>query len=414
MLHRRRVVITGMGVVAANGVGIGDFWDTLIRGESGIGFITLFPAEGHPCRIAGEVKNFSLNSILGSEVKAAKHFSRQSQLALAATQLALKDARLDVSSRSEHSRTPVVLGISTSSIDTIEKAMELMERKGVHRVPATTVGGCQPHQAASGICQVFPGLVSATTVSSACAAGLDAIGAAALMIRSGKVDAVVAGGADAPITALTFACMARAGLVPVSNGDPASASRPFDRKRESGVISEGAGVVVLEEMDHALARGARPVAEITGFASNMDVDPEAPAGGLAESMSEALANAGRRVVEVDYICAHGPGHPVVDRMETAMIKKVFGQRAYTIPVSSIKGVTGNALAGSGGQQVIAAALAIRHGLIPPTANYVYRDPDCDLDYVAGSARRADLRCVLVNMHGLGGGNSTMILEKVEC
>ncbi len=410
-MSRNRVVVTGLGVVAPNGIGKEAFWSSLLECRSGIKNITLFDASKHSCRIAGEVSDFDAARHVGPGIN-PKRLARQTQMALAATAQAFQDANLSRETLISDKAVPLVLGVSSSAIEIIEHGMERMAGLGPTRVPAHIVNACQPHQAASTIALHFPLLTRATTMASACAAGLDAIGAAADLIRSGRADVVVCGGTDAPINPLTFACLAKAGLVSLRNETPEKASRPFDADSDSGVISEGAGIVILESLAHATARNVKPYLEITGFATRYDTDPAVSGSGFGATMTEALANAGRRPSTVDYICAHGPGHPVMDRNETRMIKTVFGALAYTIPISSIKGVTGNPLAAAGPFQLIACSLAIRNGMIPPTANLEKADPDCDLHYTPKTPCASRLNCILVNSHGLGGGNSCLILERV--
>jgi 3-oxoacyl-[acyl-carrier-protein] synthase II len=343
---------------------------------------------------------------------APKRLARQSQMALAATSQAFRDANISRETLLSSKAIPLVLGVSSSAIEIIEFVAERVAARGHHKAPAHGVQSFHPHQAASAIATHFPIIARSTTTASACAAGLDAIGSAADLIRSGRADVVVCGGTDAPITALTFACMAKSGLVSLRNEAPDKASRPFDADRDSGVISEGAGILILENLDHAAARNARPYLEIAGYATRFDTDPSVSGSGLHATMSEALANAGRRPLNVDYICAHGPGHPVLDRVETRMIKDLFGKHAYRIPVSSIKGVTGNPLSAAGPFQLIACSMAARHGIIPPTANLEKPDPECDLDYVPGAPRRVYPSCMLINAHGLGGGNSCLVAERI--
>lgn len=410
MAGRNRVVVTGLGVVAPNGIGKEAFWESLVAGRSGIGPITLFDASRHPCRIAGEVKGFDSRVLLDLATN-TKRLARQTQLALAATRMALEDAALTQESLAPECSVPLVLGISSSAIEVIEHGMERMLERGPGRVPSHIVHACQPHQAASIVSEHVPLVTQALTISSACAAGADAIGAAVDLIRQGRAEVAICGGADAPINPLTFACLARAGLVSLRNEQPERASAPFDVDRDSGVIAEGAGILILELLDHALARGVQPYMEITGFATHMDTDLGVPGSGLELTMAQALANAGRRLDHVDYICAHGPGHPVMDRVETAMIKAVFGPKACTLPISSIKGVIGNPLAAAAALQAIACALMFRRDVITPTANLYTPDPDCDLDYVPLTARQARLHCALINAHGLGGGNSSLIVER---
>lgn len=398
--------------MAPNGIGKEAFWESLVAGRSGIGPITLFDASKHPCRIAGEVKGFDARIHFDPEIN-PKRLARQTQFALAATRMALEDAALTKESLEPECSVPLVLGVSSSAIEVIEYGMERMLERGPSRVPSHIVHACQPHQAASIVSEHVPLVTQALTISSACAAGADAIGAAVDMLRQGRAEVAICGGADAPINPLTFACLARAGLVSsLCNDHPERASAPFAVDRDSGVISEGAGILILELLDHALARGAHPYMEITGFATHMDTDLGVAGSGLELTMALALANAGRRADHVDYICAHGPGHPVMDRVETIMIKKVFGRRAYSVPISSIKGVIGNPLAAAGALQTIACALMVRRDVITPTANLHTPDPDCDLDYVPLRARHMRLDCALINAHGLGGGNSSLVVERV--
>jgi 3-oxoacyl-[acyl-carrier-protein] synthase II len=232
------------------------------------------------------------------------------------------------------------------------------------------------------------------------------------MIRAGEADIAIAGGADAPITPLTMASFIASGLSSCRNSEPERASRPFDLSRDSGVISEGAGVFVIENLERAEARGARVYLEICGYGKQRDLDPQRPGSGLEDSMRLGLANAGRIPSAIDYISAYGPGHPLLDAVEVSVIKKVFGDHAYTVPVSSIKGVTGNPLAAGGPFQVAACALSIRDQRIPPTANYEFEDPDCDLDFVPNRSRKAAVGCALINVRGLGGSASTMIVNRV--
>lgn len=407
-----RVVVTGLGVVAPNGIGKDAFWTSLLECRSGVKTITLFDASQHPCRIAGEVQDFDPVTHLGAGIN-AKRLARQTQLALAATFQALADAGISRDTLASEAAVPLVLGVSSSAIEVIEYGMERMLERGPGKVPSHIVHACQPHQAASIVSQHIPLLTRSTTISSACAAGVDAIAFATELIRSGRADVAICGGADAPINPLTFACLAKAGLVSLRNETPERASRPFDLNRDSGIISEGAGILILENLDHARTRGATPYLEISGYATHVDTDLDISGSGLDSTILECLANAGRRPSHVDYICAHGPGHPVLDRIETLMIKTVFGPKAYQIPVSSIKGVMGNPLAAAGALQAIACSMAMRHDIIPPTANLDTPDPDCDLDYVPKIPRRMRSTCILINAHGLGGGNSCLLVERVS-
>lgn len=411
MLKRNRVVITGMGVLAPNGIGLEAFWSSLLAGQSAIGPITRFDASDFKSRIAGEVKGFDPLDYIEPELRPHR-MARHTQLAYAAAMMALADAGLDMDNLELPSPTPVIIGVSTSAIDVIERVWEAVHGGRPNRAPATSAAASIPQAAANAIADRLGACAHAVTVSSACPSGIDAIADAAAMIRSGEAELVIAGGADAPITPLTMASFIAGGLSSLRNDEPERASRPFDLARDSGVISEGAGVFILENLERAEARGVRAYVELGGYGKQRDLNPERPGSGLEHSMKLALANAGCSERHIDYISAYGPGHPVLDAAEVQIIKKVFGDRAYSIPVSSIKGVTGNALAAGGPFQIISCALAIRDHLIPPTANYEVADPACDLDFVPNRSRKVRLNSTLVNVRGLGGGASSMVLTRI--
>ncbi len=407
-----RVVVTGMGVLAANGCGLDAYWSTLLAGRSGIGPITLFDAVDFPVHLAGEVKNFRLSDYTDGKFKPLR-LSRHTQLALAATKMAMEHAALTVEEIRAVAPLPVVVGVSTSAMEVIERNEDVLVARGPARVSPFGVTSCQPHSAACTIADYLGVRTSRTTLSSACPAGLDSIAACARLIAAGHADIAIAGGADAPITPLSMASFAMGGLAADISLAPDKASRPFDLYRQGGLIAEGAGMLILENLRHALARGAFPWLEIIGYGNTADDSGTESGAGLELSMIEALADAGLMPDDIDYICAHGPSHPVIDRVETAMVKKVFGRHAYRIPVSSIKGVTGNPLAAAGPLQLVACALGMASGYVPPTANYEVADPACDLDYVGGRPYALAYRRALLNVHGLGGGNGTLIVAKVN-
>ena len=399
-----------MGIVAPNGIGLDAYWKSLLNAKSGIGPITLFDASNFKSRIAGEVKDFDPFDYIDADLK-PKRMARHTQFAYAAATMALKDAGLEFQDLPSAGPIPVVIGVSTSALDVIERVFQDVNGPGPDRVSPTALGASKPQAAANLIANRIGAAAHASTVSSACPSGLDAIAMAAAMIRSGEADIAIAGGSDAPITPLAMASFIASGLSSQRNSKPETASRPFDLSRDSGVISEGAGILVLENLEQAEARGAKPYLEISGYGTQRDLDVQKPASGLEFSMGLALANAGYSPDEIDYISAYGPGHPLLDAIEVDIIKRVFGRRAYLLPVSSIKGVTGNALAAGGPFQVIACALAFRDQLLPPTANYEVADPACDLDCVPNRARKVKLNSALVNVRGLGGSASTMVLHR---
>ncbi len=411
MNKRHRVVITGMGILAPNGIGLEAFWESLLAGRSGIGPITLFDATGFKSQMAGEVKDFNPLDYIEPELK-PKRWARHTQLAYAATMMALRDAGLDSDNLKLPSVTPVIIGVSMNAMDVIERAFYAVRSNGPNRMPPTTSAASIPQAPASVIADRLGAAAHAATVSSACTSGLDAVADAAAMIRFGEAEIAIAGGTDAPITPLVMGSFIASGLVCHDNGDSERASRPFDWLRKSGVLSEGAGIFIMENLERALARGARIYMELTGYAKRRDLDPAKPASALADSMGLALANAQITINEVDYISAYGPGDPVLDAAEVVTIKDVFADRAYSIPVTSIKGVTGNPLAAGGPFQIAACALSIRDQIIAPTANYQVEDPNCDLDFVPKRARKTKLDCALINVRGLGGGASTLVVNRV--
>jgi 3-oxoacyl-[acyl-carrier-protein] synthase II len=401
-----------MGVLAPNGTGLKAFWQSLMAGESGIGPITLFDASGFKSRIAGEVKNFNPDDYFEQHMK-PRRMARHTQLAFAATKLALNDAGFGKGGLDFSGPIPVVVGVSTSSLDVIERVFHHVSQSRLDRVTPFALGASKPQAAANVIADYIGSSANASTISSACPSGLDAVAAAASMIRRGEADLAIAGGADAPITPLAIASFAASGLSSVRNSDPQTASRPFDLTRDSGVISEGAGIFVLEDFESADARGARIYCEIAGFGTQRDMGPDRPASGLEQSIEIALANARCTAADIDYISAYGPGHPVLDAAEIAVVKRVFGRHAYAVPISSIKGVTGNPLAAAGPFQIVSCALSFRDQIIPPTANHETPDPDCDLDIIPNRPRKMKVARSLVNVRGLGGSASAMVLERVE-
>jgi 3-oxoacyl-[acyl-carrier-protein] synthase II len=410
-MKRNRVVITGIGVVAPNGIGLAAFWDSILQARSGVGPITSFDASDFDSRIAGEVKDFEPLDFIEPELK-PKRMARHTQLAYAATMLVLKDAGLDINQLDLPSPTPVIIGVSMNSMDVLERALQAVRDRGPSHAPATACAASLPQGAANVIADRLGACANATTVSAACPSGLDAVADAAAMIRNGEAEVAIAGGTDAPVTPLAMACFTSSGLSSRRNGEPEKASRPFDWQRDSGVVSEGACVFVLENMQRAEARGVHTYLQISGYGKQRDSDPQQPASGLEHSMRLALANAQRTVEDVDYISAYGPGHPMLDNVEVEMIKRVFGDRAYSVPVSSIKGVTGNALAASGPFQLAGCALAMRDQVLVPTATYEVSDPRCDLDFVPNRPRKSKLDCILINVRGLGGSASTMVVDRV--
>jgi 3-oxoacyl-[acyl-carrier-protein] synthase II len=412
MIEQPKVVATGMGVLAANGIGLPAFWESLLAGRSGIGLISQFDAGEHFLKIAGEVRDFRLSDYVDGG-KNANRIGRHTQFAIAATRMALDDAGLSKDDLARQRSIPLYLGVSTCAMDLIENGMRRLFQRGPSRFSPYIVSYALPHGVTHTVAEFLGVNMDGRTISSACQSGAEAVFQGYHAIRSGRADVVLVGGVDAPLTSFTVAAFCSGGLRPAAYDEdhPEKASRPFDLHRTGGVLAEGAGVLVLENLDHARFRGAAPYAEITGIAGASDEAGREPSSGLQATMAEAMVNAGAVPSAIDYLCAHGPSEPVMDRVETEAVKRVFPRDWRRLSASSIKGVTGNALAAQGPMQMIASALALRDGLLPPTANLECPDPDCDLDYIPLRARRADIRRVLVNVHGLGGGNTSLVMEK---
>lgn len=405
-----RVVVTGMGVVAPNGIGLDAYWDSLINCKSGIGPITLFDTKDFTVKIAGEVRDFDLRDYFGRDCK-PNRLGRQTQLGLVACRMAIEHAGLTKEIFQRATPLNLVVGICSSAADIIESAKELIIKHGPDRVRPYMVGACQPHAISAAFVQLLDVQTSVSTISSACPSGLDAIETAAKMIKKGEADLVIAGAADSPLNATGLAGFAATGVLSKME-DPKDASRPFDLQRDGVVLAEGAGFVVLERLDSALARGATPIVEVAGAATITDIPGTGGMEGLFHSMNRALINSGVYPEQVDYICANALSHPGMDKAEVAMIKKLFGNYAYQIPVSSIRGVMGHPLAPSGIFQAIACALMIKNQMICPTANLHNPDPECDLDHVPLTPRKAKVNIALANGHGMGGENSTLVIKRI--
>ena len=409
-LRSARVVVTGIGIVAPTAIGKSDFWASLSRGHSGTKRITLFDASAYHAQIAGEISNFNLKNYLEPKGKISR-MSRQTQFAVAAAAMAVEDASVSEVCASSTTVVPIFMGVGNAAIGRIEKSVEQFQRRGPSRASPTVVESCSPHQAASQVGYELDVLTSSHTVASACAAGIQAVAMGANTIRSGEADVVIAGGTDSPLTKYAFASFDRIGYASARNDDPQGASRPFDRDSDSGVISEGSAVFVLENLEHALARGADIYAEILGVGSHSD-SADQPLSGLSYAMTLAVANSNRRPVDIDFISAHGPSHPGMDRLETEMIKLAFRDDAYKIPVTSVKGNTGNPMAAAGPMQLVSCALAFKEGVIPFIANHQVPAEGCDLDYVKTQARMTHPQIALINSHGVGGSNTSMLIQKV--
>jgi 3-oxoacyl-[acyl-carrier-protein] synthase II len=408
----RRVVITGLGTITPLGLSTPELWDGLVNGRSGVGPITQFDASDFPTRIAGEVKDFDPGAYMNP--KEARRMARCSQLAVATVGEALEDAGLTLPFQ-DAARVGVLVGTGLGGIDKAwEVAMTLCDR-GWSRVNPFSAIAALDNMPSHHVSQATGATGPNLTVVTACATGTSAIGEAAEIIRRGAADAMICGGVDGQISAYTLASFSVMRLLSTCNDEPERASRPFDQNRDGFVMSEGCGLIVLESLEHARRRGARIYAEVLGQSSSSDANhiAEPDPAGAERTMRWALEDAGLDADEVDYINAHGPATLTGDAVETLAIKKVFGARAYAIPVSSTKSMIGHCMGGAGAIEAVVCALTISHGVIHQTLNYETPDPDCDLDYVPGAARERPVRVALSNSFGLGGQNACLILGRFE-
>ncbi len=412
---RPRIVVTGIGVISPLGHTAAESWDSLLNGRSGIGPITQFDTSGFPCTIAGEVKEFVAKEYM--DFKEARRMSRASQLTVAAARMAMDDAALPESEMGSE-RTGVLVGTGMGGFEMADANAQLLRNKGVGRVSPFAVTGALPNMPSHHVSVMTGAKGPISTVVSACATGTQAIGEAAEFIRRGVADRVFAGGVEGLIhEAAVAGFAAMRALATRFNDEPERASRPFDKDRDGFVLSEGAGIVVLERLDQALARGAHIYAELLGHASSSDAfhvaAPDPDAAGAVRAMRWAIEDAGLSPMEVDYINAHGTSTPANDTTETLAIKRLFGEYAYEIPVSSSKSILGHAMGGAGAIEAVFCIQSLEQGIIPPTWNYETPDPECDLDYVPNAPRAADIRVTLSNSFGLGGQNACLVLGKYQ-
>ena len=408
----QRVVVTGLGAVTPIGNTVSDYWDGLVSGRNGVAGITLFDASEHACRFGAEVKDFDPSGFL--EAKEAKRWDRFCKFGVVAAKQAVADAGLIITDANAD-RIGVSIGSGVGGLLTMETQAHVLEGKGPGRVSPFTVPMMIPNMA-TGLTAIAIGAKGpSTAVATACAAGSNAIGDAFRLIQLGQADAMVCGGAESAITPLGVAGFASAKALSFRNDDPATASRPFDAERDGFVIGEGAGVLVLESLEHAKARGATILAEVVGYGMTCDahhITSPTPGGvGGAEAMRLALQDARIEADAVDYVNAHGTSTPANDSNESSAIKSSLGERAKQIPVSSTKSMTGHLLGGSGGIEAVAGVLAIGHNLVPPTINYQNPDPACDLDVVPNQAREHKLNVVLSNSFGFGGHNVCLAFRR---
>ncbi|GAB4425269.1 MAG: beta-ketoacyl-ACP synthase II [Chloroflexi bacterium OHK40] len=410
----QRIVVTGLGVVSPFGTGIAPFWEGLAAGRSAIGRITHFDASGFPCQIAGEVPDFEPQAFL--DAKEARRMSRSSQLAVAAARMAVEAAGLRIDAgTSEEIGTLIACG--TLSMPDVEQAVTTMVQRGGMKISPFFIPAALPHMPSSQVA-IQLGLRGHTSaISTACAAGAQAIGEAAAVIRRGDAEVMLAGGTEAPITALSLGafCVMRA-LSTSGNEEPQRASRPFDARRDGFVPGEGAAVLVLERLSSARRRGAPILAEVAGYGASSDAfhvtAPDPEGHGAARAMRKALQSARIDPQQVDYINAHATSTPTGDIAETRAIRQVFGEYAFSVPISANKSMIGHLTGAAGAVEAAATILTLQHGLIPPTINQEHPDPECDLDYVPNVARPAQLAIALSNSFGFGGVNAVLVFRKL--
>ncbi|NEQ98646.1 MAG: beta-ketoacyl-ACP synthase II [Cyanothece sp. SIO2G6] len=412
---RRRVVVTGLGALTPIGNTVDEYWQGLMAGKSGIGPITLFDAADHACRIAGEVKGFEPSAYMSA--KDAKRMDRFSQFAIAAAKQAIADAKLKITDENAES-VGVLIGTGVGGLKVMEEQKAILIKKGPSRVSPFTVPTMISNMAA-GLTGIHIGAKGPNSCTvTACAAGTNAIGDAFRLVQGGYAEVMVCGGTEAAVTPLSMAGFASAKALSTRNDDPTVASRPFDQDRDGFVMGEGAGVLVIESLNHALARNAQIYGEIVGYAMTCDayhMTSPVPGGlGAARAIRLALQDANIEPGAISYINAHGTSTPANDSTETSAVKTALGEAAaHQLAMSSTKSMTGHLLGGSGGIEAVATLMAIAHDRVPPTINLENPDPACDLDYVPKESRAMTVNVALSNSFGFGGHNATLVMKKYE-
>jgi len=410
----RRVVVTGVGLVTPLGTGVEKTWSALCAGKSGIGPITRFDASEVGVNIAAEVKDFQVEDHIDKKV--AKHLELFVQYAVAAAGEALRNAELQITEKNA-SRVASIMGCGLGGLPTIEKYHQVIMEKGTKRITPFFIPMVIPNMGAGQISIIFGTKGPNLSLTTACAAGTHAVGEAFRSIVNDECDVAITGGSESVICPLAVGGFHAMKALSTRNDQPEKASRPFDRDRDGFIISEGAGVLILEELEHALARGAKIYAEVAGYGLSSDgyhmAAPPEDGNGASRCMQMALKDAGMGPEDVDYINAHGTSTPLNDVVETRAIKTAFGDQAYKLAISSTKSMTGHMLGGAGGIEAVFIALAIKHQLAPPTMNLENPGPECDLDYVPNQARKMKIRAAMSNSFGFGGTNAVLIMKQYE-
>lgn len=408
-----RVVITGLGVVSALGQDLDTFWNNLANGKSGVSQIESFDASEYGTTIAASIKDFNPEDYI--ERREARRMDRFVQFGVVAALKALADAQLNIKEQTDPERVGVIVGSGIGGLTTWEEQHRVLMEKGPKRVSPFFIPMMIANMASGQISMITGAKGPNTTAVTACATGTHSIGDSYKMIQRGDADVMICGGAEATISPIGIAGFNALRAMSTRNDEPEKASRPFDRERDGFVMGEGSGVLILESLEHAQKRGARIYAELIGYGMSGDAyhitdpDPE----GAARCMKRAIKDAGIEPEAIDYINAHGTSTPVGDISETKAIKMAVGDHAYKLAVSSTKSMTGHLLGAAGGVEAVICSLAIKHGILPPTINLEFPDPECDLDYVPNEARPANVRVAMSNSFGFGGHNATIILQKYE-
>ncbi len=412
-MEKRRVVITGMGVVAPNGIGIEDFWDSLVHGRSGVRRITHFDASSYPSQVAAEVPDFDPTNYM--DPKTSRRLGRFAQFALAAAQMAVEDSKIDLSQIDPY-RVGVFIGTAIGGGDISENQHNIFMEKGLKRISPYAAISISTHSASGIIGCEFNLKGPNTTISSGCNSGLDATYLAYNAIHLGDADMMITGAGEAPITPYIHAIFCASGNLSRENREPKKALKPYDMNADGMVLGEGGAMIILEELRHALKRNANIYGEVLGYSAvNEAFDLfgiGTENGAMAFNLKQVLSNAKTDIMEIDYISAHGNGLLSYDVAETEAIKEVFGEMAYDVPVTSIKPVTGHSISSTGVFQVISSLLAMKQGIVPPTINIENPDPKCDLNYVRNYFLQKEVQTSLINAHGFGGRLTALIVRKL--
>jgi 3-oxoacyl-[acyl-carrier-protein] synthase II len=410
----RRVVVTGLGMVTPLGTGVDKNWEAVCAGKSGIGPITRFDASDFSCQIAGEIKDFRPEDFMDNQI--VRRFDIFIHYGIASARMAMEDSGLKIDSGNSE-RVGCITGCGLGGLTMIEQCHKLLLEKGPRRISPFFIPGIIANMLPGQIAIEFGAKGSNSSIETACAASCHSIGESFRLIREGYADAMITGGAEAVITPLALGGFCSMRALSTQNDRPEKASRPFDLNRDGFIMGEGAGILILEEMNRALERGAKVYAEVSGYGMSGDAyhisQPDPEGQGAVSCMSMAIKTAFLKPEDVDYINAHGTSTQLNDLSETKAIKRLFGEHAHKLAISSTKSMTGHLLGGTGGIEAIYSVLTIKHGIIPPTINYETPDPECDLDYVPNKARKANVKVAMSNSFGFGGTNGTLLFKAFE-